>query len=630
MKRESCRGSITVFFALLLTTLLALICTALESARQAAISYLAAQAEQSALESVFAGYYRPLWDRYHLLFLADGPGMEETMRDYLSYYEEPEKRTGTGGINLYAFQGKTVEFEQLITAVDNGGQAFMTAVEEDMKSHGMAELAEQLAEQSKLLTEAETVSDYMGQLAGCTEQVTSIEEDYERMEKQGRHLKEVYESLEDALESETFKEASGEALIAEARQCAEETASVASQYYGEICLQAKELQTELEREEVLLLEKREHVSQTSYEQMESELENLKEYTKENGTRRTAADDLNELLQRNAERLGKTTIWEDGNVSEDFCEAIWLGSRELDVIPDGIGAAEKQKSSLLDTVKQWKTAGILGLVLEDTKTVSAKSLPEISYPSDVQNTVGTADGSALWGIPALYAVTHLGYYGNEEETSVLAYEVEYILGKNETDRENLAAAVEKLLAVRTGLNFLYLLGDREKQEEAELAAVSLVGFTGIYPLVKAVKGVLLGAWAFAEAVCDVRVLLKGGEVPLIKSSADWRLSLEGASNAASCELDSGEKDSMWSYRAYLAVLLLMEKTKDQCFRMMDVMEANLRSEDSGFFMENCVSYGRVQVQFQAEPKFLRLPFPMRMEQVDSCYVFSKTAAYGYYD
>ena len=58
----------------------------------------------------------------------------------------------------------------------------------------------------------------MGQLAGCTEQVTSIEEDYERMEKQGRHLKEVYESLEDALESETFKEASGEALIAEAER----------------------------------------------------------------------------------------------------------------------------------------------------------------------------------------------------------------------------------------------------------------------------------------------------------------------------------------------------------------------------------------------------------------------------
>ena len=75
---------------------------------------------------------------------------------------------------------------------------------------------------------------------------------------------------------------------------------------------------------------------------------------------------------------------------------------------------------------------------------------------------------------------------------------------------------------------------------------------------------------------------------------------------------------------------MEKTEDQCFRMMDVMEANLRSEDSGFFMENCVSYGRVQVQFQAEPKFLKLPIPMGMEQANSCYVFSKTAAYGYYD
>ena len=73
------KGSLNVFFALLLTTILAVIGTSLESARYAAISYMAAQAEQSALESVFAGYYRPLWERYHLFVMADSPQMEDAM-----------------------------------------------------------------------------------------------------------------------------------------------------------------------------------------------------------------------------------------------------------------------------------------------------------------------------------------------------------------------------------------------------------------------------------------------------------------------------------------------------------------------------------------------------------------------
>ena len=56
-------GSITVFFALLLTLVLAVICTAVEAARAAALSYLTAQAQETALESVFAAYYLPLWER---------------------------------------------------------------------------------------------------------------------------------------------------------------------------------------------------------------------------------------------------------------------------------------------------------------------------------------------------------------------------------------------------------------------------------------------------------------------------------------------------------------------------------------------------------------------------------------
>lgn len=56
MIREArCQGSVTVFFALTLTLILAVICTTLESARYSLLSYFASQAQGAAVESVFCG-----------------------------------------------------------------------------------------------------------------------------------------------------------------------------------------------------------------------------------------------------------------------------------------------------------------------------------------------------------------------------------------------------------------------------------------------------------------------------------------------------------------------------------------------------------------------------------------------
>ena len=60
-------------------------------------------------------------------------------------------------------------------------------------------------------------------------------------------------------------------------------------------------------------------------------------------------------------------------------------------------------------------------------------------------------------------------------------------------------------------------------------------------------------------------------------------------------------------------------------MMDLIEANLRKKDSGFFMENCISYALTEVCFRAEPVFFHISLPGSSE-----YHFEKTAAYGYYD
>lgn len=88
----------------------------------------------------------------------------------------------------------------------------------------------------------------------------------------------------------------------------------------------------------------------------------------------------------------------------------------------------------------------------------------------------------------------------------------------------------MLAIREGMNYAYLLSDSGKVAECAALAAALVGVTLIPGLVEAVKQVLLLAWAFAESVLDVRLLLNGKRVAFQKDAATWKLSLSGAAGA----------------------------------------------------------------------------------------------------
>lgn len=625
--KDVCRGSISVFFALLLTTVLAVVLTSLESARHAALSYLTAQAGEAALESAFAGYYRPLWERYHLLFMADGPGLVPALRDTLSCYEEPEGDGSIQGVNLYAFRTEDATIRETVTATDLGGEAFLQGIVEDVENHGMTALAESLIGQAELVGEAETVSGYIGSLSEYEKQVSDLEEAYGAMEGQGRRLRKTYEGLEEALHNGTLTEENGRALLEEAKSLASETLRQTEESYGKVLAGAERLKGDLEEEGGRLLEQKGKVGEATYAQMEAEFENLTEYTREDGSRRNAVEHTRELLTECAGELSGVKAWQDGAASEELKAAIKKGSEALEEFQEE-SAVKRQKSELLETVKAWKDSGILGLVLEDAEAASDKRLSDESRPSkalregeDTERTASAPEKGAV----VLYGVSHFGYFGEEREEAALAYEVEYILGGGESDRENLATAAGRLLSVRSGMNFMYLLTDSQKQAEAEALAAALVGFTGIYPLVKFVKGILLGAWAFAEAVCDVRTLYQGGQVPLVKTERDWKLSLEGAAAADTCETGARKEDGMWDYEGYLGLLLLMGNTQSQCFRMMDLIEADLRRTDSGFFMENCISYALAEFHFRAEPLFFPVPF-----LGNSGYAFLKTSAYGYYE
>ena len=104
-------------------------------------------------------------------------------------------------------------------------------------------------------------------------------------------------------------------------------------------------------------------------------------------------------------------------------------------------------------------------------------------------------------------------------------MEYLIGGKTSDVANLKVVVRRLLLIREGINLAYLETDVQKSQEALTLALGVTSAVGNPELAEPVKHAILAAWAYAESVSDVRILLDGGHVSLIKTEAQWRTSLE---------------------------------------------------------------------------------------------------------
>ena len=114
---------------------------------------------------------------------------------------------------------------------------------------------------------------------------------------------------------------------------------------------------------------------------------------------------------------------------------------------------------------------------------------------------------------------------------------------------------------------------------------------------------------------MRELFDGGKVPLVKSAADWQLSLENLAELLN-GLDSvrrGSEDGM-SYEDYLQVLLLGVSREEKITRAMDMIELCVREKGrKNFRMDSCIVAAEVSVDVKANKRK----------------VFNVTRSYGYY-
>ena len=193
---------------------------------------------------------------------------------------------------------------------------------------------------------------------------------------------------------------------------------------------------------------------------------------------------------------------------------------------------------------------------------------------------------------------------------LNYEAEYILSGKSSDKENLESVLMKIFLIRMAVNYSFLCGDSEKQNEAQAIASVVSAILLIPEASEGIKQAILAAWAAGESVMDLRALLSGKRAAVSKSAENWQLSAAALFRLGSDEdsYNGYDAEGGMTYEDYLRILLFLTDTEAVTMRTIDRVEENLVLEEKGriFLADQCITkieimntaviYGEVSYEF----------------------------------
>lgn len=251
--------------------------------------------------------------------------------------------------------------------------------------------------------------------------------------------------------------------------------------------------------------------------------------------------------------------------------------------DGLSIGKGMNLDALEKIKNVFTNNQLKLVIEDTGSISTN---KSSYKDLSSMHCNFSDDSSSFDITLenlyedflynKYIDMHFANYLNPNKGGIIQYETEYILGKKSVDKENLKEVVSQLIMLRFTMNFSYIICDAEKKQECLAMSAALLGFTGVYGIIKMGQYLLLAAWSYGEAVNDVKILMNSGTVSLVKNSKEWKTKLEDIVSKTITKGTQGN-DAGLDYNEYLQLLLFLENKGKKIFRTMDIMELNMTAQ-----------------------------------------------------
>jgi len=323
------------------------------------------------------------------------------------------------------------------------------------------------------------------------------------------------------------------------------------------------------------------------ENMDKGIEKIKYLTDESGQEfyrqaveveriRTGAAVLDEFT-------GKISVWkEQDQKAEKYGKENTETSNELERMLEQEESDLPSEDNPLENISDLKAGSMLKIVLPEGFSLSQKAVSAAQLVShrELKKGYGIFEEEAMKAGDTiffnLYLLDKFGNAASPKEGGALTYELEYLLEGQESDVANLEAVANKICLFRVAANYGYLLTDAEKQAEAEALAGTLCMFFISPEIIPVVKQALLLAWAYGESVMDVRALLEGKKVPLVKNRENWQLSLSALMKLGEegTLQDGMDSEDGYSYERYLQVLLFLEKKEELTMRALDLVERNL--------------------------------------------------------
>jgi len=634
-KSAAAEGGITVFLSLILTCICALMGGLFESARTAGGGWYMQMALNSSLDSLMSLYHRDAFERYRLFLLEfeDREQLAEEMEPYCSAYLQAAP--------FYPLTDPVLEVKDPIRMTDGQGLYLEQEILDYMKFGIWNQETDPavLSELSVSMREAKQFGEIAEAYQENGRKVLKLEESIDQI---GDCLKRQKKALEDAKRALTHCNGSG--FFAAAKRLKRELERIPSltDIYER---EAKKLKEELTASEEMMEKRRKDLTEKTEALAEQEMDAYRSYTDQEGERYQEVMEIKRLAEENGKILDEAVLkaeevqeyidsWEPDDEDDELDEeALWervsavLGRFRADGRFESSRVQDKKTMRVLEAISRLAGRDLLALcVPEGTKISNAvldgSDLPsrflreqkgslqtdrETGRKSEEEKSYalsGTLPGNLAAALADMalfneYISRYFTSFGSEK-TGVLCYEQEYLLHGALSERENLKVSVNLLIGVREAINLLYLLSDSEKRAEAESLALAITGAVGIAPLVKVVTFFILTVWAFAESVEDVKGLLAGGTAALLKTKENWKLSLSGLVQSGEKvwenTSDKEEKNGL-DYNGWLRLFFLIQDRVQLRFRMMDIMQNELRQKQPDFRMEQCAF--RVEAEWTAE-------------------------------
>ncbi len=288
---------------------------------------------------------------------------------------------------------------------------------------------------------------------------------------------------------------------------------------------------------------------------------------------------------------------------------------------------------IETIGEVISRGWLSVVVPSGRSVSDRSFTDGTRVSERTLEGGTmpVEKSLSMEERVLYLkflASRFSNFANVKDHGGICYELEYMVGGHRSDRKNLEAVVNRLMIAREAANFAHIASSGEKTGLANAVAVALVGFTGNPAIIKATALGIMAAWAMGESVLDIRALLSGKRIAIVKTSEEWTLDLKMLGGALDGSMEARECAHGITYEEYIYGVLLLESEKKLGMRGLDVVEDALRHNEDyrNVKMDQMIYAMDVRFTYEAAPVFLS--FVVLLDDKPGAYRFDRQLSMTY--